>query len=203
MNLDNASSDEDNINDYGGHSIKSLYVRQKYASFKEEILTHIDLKKYSEQVQLKAQTYAKTTIARQTCATDEDNDLHYGIKEGTPLSMQNLMALILYCNCTKLSRTFSATFRCIVPAEPLFSVKSRNREYWWWSKILRETVEYFGSNRYGRNYGGEHYASKGPYYCGMSELLSVSEFNIRLNAPVSGGGSQFWWRPRSYHLAQQ
>ena len=71
---------------YGGHSIKSLYVRQKYASFKEEILRRIDIKKYDDCV-LKAQTYVKATTARQICAADEDNDMHYDIKEGTSLSL--------------------------------------------------------------------------------------------------------------------
>ena len=166
-------TDAGNVNHHGGHNIHSLCVPKKYESFKAEILAHLGVAKYTKFVRGKAERYIDTDMARRIEATDQERDLHYEIERGTPLSIPNLMALILYCDFTDLSREFTSSFRAVRPSEPFSSIKSRNSEYWWWSKTLRETVEYFGNNRYGRFYGNEFNASTGPYYCGMSELMAM------------------------------
>ena len=106
-------TDAGNVNDHGGHSICSLCVRHKYATFKAEILVHLDVVDYKEFVFGKAERYIKTDKARQIMATDEEEDFHFGIPQGTPLSIANLMALILYCDFNDLSREFTTSFRVL------------------------------------------------------------------------------------------
>ena len=60
-----------------------------------------------------------------------------------------------------------------------------------WSRILRETVQYYGRS------GNDGYRDKdnnlewvdegmeGPFYCGMSFVMVIPSFNIRLCAPTS------------------
>eukprot|EP01084_Bolivina_argentea_P140912 247659_1 len=82
----------DNINEY-----HQLYVQRKYGSFKQEILNsrHITFELYEKQVLLKAQHYIITKRAK-LMVTHYKDYLHYDIKRGTPLSLNHLMAVILY-----------------------------------------------------------------------------------------------------------
>ena len=124
-----------------------LYVPPKYRTFKDEILSWFDQKKKQQHVSLdnltsiitKAAEYERSRKARKFAAICPKH-LHYGIEKGTPLSIQNLISVILYCDYTDLCTDFSSTFRPIRHNEPLESIKRRNREFWWMSKLLRETV---------------------------------------------------------------
>ena len=104
---------------------------------------------------------------------------HYGIKGGTPLAVYNLMAVCLYTDFTDLCSNFSSTFRKIHPYESLSSIKRRNSKYWWMSKILRETVELYGKDT------NRHNGLKGPFFTGMSFVMTMPEFMIRLCSPTS------------------
>eukprot|EP01084_Bolivina_argentea_P202623 346173_1 len=165
-----------NINDHSGYKICELYTEKKYNSFKEEILTHININEYNELVILKANQYVNTEKVRHNCANARDDELHYDIEENTPLFLWNLISVILYCDFSKLCTHFSSTFRAIEFAESLLSIKERNQEFWWMSKILRETVQFYGvRSRYGT----------GPFYCGISFVMSIPEYCIRLCSPTS------------------
>eukprot|EP01084_Bolivina_argentea_P138359 243600_1 len=169
-----------NIVDFGEDAIGELYVAQKYNTFKEEILTHINIEMYANKVILRAEHYIRTKKAKEMTNNRED-DLHYAIKYGTPISIHNLISVILYCNFSDLSKDFSATFRAIRPFESLKSIKNRNREYWWLSKILKETVQYFGNTRNKRKGDIE----VGPFYCGINAVMNIPSFSIRLCSPTS------------------
>ena len=174
-----------NFNDHRGYTIKQLYVKQKHSTFKQEILSYdfITISEYYELVIFKAMQYFSTDKVRQTKAAKlRRSKLYYDILPNTPFSIQNLISLILYCNFTKLSTAFSATFRKCRSNESISAIKSRNQNYWFLSKILRETVELFGDK------GGFDAAENngtGPFYCGMSFLMVIPEFNIRLCSPTS------------------
>ena len=112
---------------------------------------------------------------------------HYGIRRGTPIGVEHLCSLIIYCDYTQICTAFSETFRQINPEEKLESVKKRNTKYWWLSKNLREAVEVFGETRYGdwsSQSQTNHYIS-GPFYCGVSFVAIVSSFCTSLRGPVS------------------
>ena len=178
------TADGNNIKDYGGYQIKSLYVTAKFSSLKEEIYAQQSQKVEWESVMLKAEGYIQTYKAKQIRAQDEEMELHYGIEKDTDLSIQNIIAIILYCNYSELCTVFSETFRAM-NAESLKVIRDKHRHFWWWAKILRETVEYFGNNRYGRYYGQQFRAEIGPFYCGVNALLVMPEFNIGLCSPTS------------------
>lgn len=103
------------------------------------------------------------------------------IRDGRNLEMEHLISLILYTDFTELSADFTSTFRKKHPFEQLNDIKKRNREYWWLSKLLRETVEFFGDCRDDWSNGD----IKGPFYTGMSVVLNMPHFMIRLCSPTS------------------
>eukprot|EP01084_Bolivina_argentea_P295139 508044_1 len=175
-----------NVNDHSGYTSDQLYIAQKYKNIKEEVLNNIiypfECVKY-ESVVFKAAEYIQKMFVKQTKADVSIMDVLYcGIRTGRPLLMENLIAIILYTDHSELSKEFSSTFRRLEAHEKLESIKNRNREFWNWSKILRETVEYFGCDRWNN---GDNDGMKGPFFCGLSFEMVIPQFNIRLNGPTS------------------
>ena len=105
--------------------------------------------------------------------------LRCGIKNGSPMSVSHFLELILYTDHSKLCTLLSGSLRRSSPGEPMSAVKRRNAAYYHLSKTLRESVAVFGENRLD---GKEEL---GPFFCGMSCVLAVPAFAIRLFAPTS------------------
>eukprot|EP01084_Bolivina_argentea_P278263 475289_1 len=99
------------------------------------------------------------------------------------LTFSHLLSLVFYCDYSELSTDFSSTFRKRHSYETIESIKNRNSKYYYLSKYLRECVD----GRSERESGGGPYANRllGPFYCGMSVVLSIPSFNIRLCSPTS------------------
>eukprot|EP01084_Bolivina_argentea_P270582 460139_1 len=177
-------SNKNNMNDHSGIEIRKLYVDQKYSSFKQEILEYdskfVTIKDFQENLMPKVEKYMDTIQAKKLRAADLDkHDLHYDIKPGTKLLKANVLSVKLYTDYTDLCTHFSSSFRQVHRSESLLSIKKRNQIYWWLSKILRETAQYYGDNKVSRR------KTYGPFFCGMSLVMVLSEFNIRLCSPVS------------------
>ena len=52
--------------------------------------------------------------------------------------------------------------------------------------MLRETVELYGLTYHNENDDNSEYIGvSGPFYCGMSFVMVIPQFNIRLNGPTS------------------
>ena len=98
---------------------------------------------------------------------------------GEVLSFDRLISIILYTDYTDLSSSFSSTFRKSTVFEPRQATKQRHKKYYWLSKLLRETVSIYGK----RNSFGE--GLLGPFYCGMSTVMTMPEFAIKLLSPTS------------------
>ena len=189
--------DYQNINQHLGYSYSDLYVKQKYLSFKTEILTHISIADYNDLVLLKAQKYKATELCKTIWANDHsDNFLHYNIKKGTNITMGHLMSIILYCDFPKFTKRLISTFNRKTKYESLYSIKERNRDFWWQSRILREAVEIFGHCNRRYYYIGDGWNSfhtwrrteVGPFYCGYtcsSDNNIVPGFSFRICAPLS------------------
>eukprot|EP01084_Bolivina_argentea_P085065 153774_1 len=180
-----------NYNDHSGFDIDELFVAPRYNTFKEEIFNYeqFDINQYAHYVVTKAKKYINTQIVKAIKAFERwGRPEHY---DPAPFGLSHLCAIILYCDFSDLSTNFSSTFRKMEPFETLVSIKARNSRYYWLSKILRETVEIYGQCRFGKRIhqkkGRKKYANQlcGPYYCGMSSLIIMPGFNIRLCSPTS------------------
>ena len=120
----------------------------KYQSLEQEILnnTIYPLQQFNFTDCLKkANHYINTDKVKSI--TSNPDILHCGLSVYSPLSKEHLLSVILYCDWSDLCTAFSATFRRHRAYEPLKRIKSRNREFWWLSKLLRETVELYGDHK--------------------------------------------------------
>eukprot|EP01084_Bolivina_argentea_P248781 416225_1 len=178
-----------NYNDFGGYSIRDLYIKKGiYDNFKSEILQYSNgingkftIQMYNNDIWLKSNQYISTDIVQNIKAEQprENATRHYNIKYGEPITVSHIMSLTLYCDFTGLCTSFSSTFRRLNPAENLTSVKQRHEKYWWMSKFMREAVEIYGKEYIGAN------SITGPFFTGLSYVMVMPAFSIRLNGPTS------------------
>ena len=117
---------------YGNTTYKGLEVNHQYSKglafenmFRDYVHEHIttDIAYFSL-----IRPWYEIKIAEFT----KMQDLHYKIKQHG-LLLQNMMVLMLYTDFSILSAKFTATFREKYDKEPLESIKSRNREFYWFS----------------------------------------------------------------------
>eukprot|EP01084_Bolivina_argentea_P043419 80010_1 len=158
-----------------GYSVAELYVPQHYSSLKIEILqsSFLGAAQWQENIVLKADKYNDTEEVKQmTCNGEQKHD----ISAGEHISKQHLYSIILYCDWSKLCSEFSGTFRKRTSFESLRSLKSRHSKYYWFGKLLVETVNDFGTIGL---------KERGPFYCGMSIVLNIPSFAIYLKGPCS------------------
>eukprot|EP01084_Bolivina_argentea_P093077 167418_1 len=185
-----------NINDHSGYSPPQLYISRKYKSIKPEIL-HNNIYSLNvvqlNQAIMKAKKYIDTSKAKQITALHGNKKgvdrLHFNLPKGTKLTAKNILSIVLYTDWTNLCTEFSKTFRPMKPYHTLQMVKNRNREFANWSRILRETVEYFGNlgddDRLSETKRKKHRFEKGPFFCGLNFIMVIPLFNLRLCSPTS------------------
>eukprot|EP01084_Bolivina_argentea_P095520 171717_1 len=175
-----------NINDHSGHKVSHLFVKQRHSSFKEEIMNYELLGMATYRVILtKVKEFMRTESVKKLKAYNDKSNgyiiaLNYEIEHEAPVLERHLVSLFLYTDCTKLCTHFSATFRAINTFETLSSMRARNAKYWWMSKSLREMVELYGESQFPFRGGLE-----GPYFCGVSIVMPLPEFEVRLCGPSS------------------
>eukprot|EP01084_Bolivina_argentea_P036835 68106_1 len=97
----------------------------------------------------------------------------YGIRCGSPLTVKNVLSVILYTDYDTLSYKFSETFRKLDCND---NPKERNREYWYWSKTLIETINCFGISM--------KQSSIKSFYHGISNVY-FTKFIAIFNSPTS------------------
>eukprot|EP01084_Bolivina_argentea_P032029 59253_1 len=185
-----------NINDHSGYSPHQLYISQKYPSLKYEILNNklcsLGVYQYTESKK-KSEKYLETCKVKKIQALHGGKRgmdvLHFDIPKDSSISEQHLLSIILYTHWNDLCTAFSKTFRQQHKYEPIDIVKDRNREYAIWSRLLRETVEYFGNlgddERFSENRRKKHTFESGPFFCGIGHVMVIPQFNIRLCSPTS------------------
>ena len=96
------------------------------------------------------------------------------------------MSILFYTDFSKQSAAFSGTFRRTSPFEADKSLKARNREYWNWSKLMRETIECFGQDMY-----QAHNAGLRTLYHGVSSSLIFDSTFIKICGPLSSTAGLF------------
>ena len=157
-----------------------LYIDKLYDNFKDEIYQYrheMSIKTFKQTVMVKVEQYMQSdSVKRIKCPRFHVSNL-YQIEWRDAISKDHIISVILYTDYTNLSSNFSSSFRKHGPFDCYQAAKNRNRKYWWWSKYLTETVQVFGANYF--------QGLRGPFYSGMSMVLKIPEFNIRLVSPTS------------------
>ena len=162
-----------------------LFVTPKYDNLKEEILhyKHIDIDQYKQEIYPKAEAYWQTQWAQSLIPLWDTSPDEYGILEDEIISKERLITIILYTDYTDLSSHFTSSFRKSNTFEPYQATKQRHRNYYWMSKLLRETVRCYGQNHDDNT--DEYTGIFGPFYCGMSAVMTMPQFSIQLFSPTS------------------
>ena len=137
-------------------------------SFKEEILEYgyFDINTFTKDILCKVDQFIQTKTAK--AMKDRWDE---------PISSEHLISIILYTDFTELSSIFSASFRQKNPFEHKQQVNKRNNKYWFWSKKLKEVLYKYGQRKSEGLFG--------PFYTGMSWVMTVPQFNIYLYSPTS------------------
>ena len=186
----------ENHNDHGGYSPAELFVESKYFSLKDEIVNNTvqSMSIYEVNISLvKAEKLLKTYKAKSMRVRPfgVNDPYHYEIDDWAQIRYSHIVALIMYSDWTNLQCAFSKTFRRKHRFETLSSVKQRNREFYWWSRNLREAVECYGNWGWGfdgindEKWNANWLNKRGPFYNGMNYAMVIPEIMIRLNGPCS------------------
>eukprot|EP01083_Nonionella_stella_P301329 1033135_1 len=170
-----------------GYRPHELYVDAKYGNLKEEMqkntIHNLDPNIFNLSL-IKANSLLNTKKARQLTANPlrltgyYTTTRHYGITRDTPVKASNLISVIFYTDFSKLSTAFSSTFRKQKFTETLHETKRRNAEFAIWSRLLRETVDLFGTQI-------SEISTSNSFYCGMSVRMAMPQFSMRLCGPTS------------------
>eukprot|EP01084_Bolivina_argentea_P170933 296172_1 len=161
-----------------GYELRQWFIKKRYNNLKEEIL-----KKFSkiefDTTKWKAQKKMSTNvpeIKNIKCSSAIWENI-YGIKKGSTLSLQHVMAILFYTNFSKQCNEFRATYRKNRDNEKDYELKKRHREYYHWGKLLREAVECYGIKTAKSEINAFHH--------GLSETLIFDSTTIYLCAPTS------------------
>jgi len=155
-------------------------VYPHYKNLKEEQLNYKHLQFYQvKKIMIKAKEYHNTNIARSMKAGTYPEIY----RRGDALSIDSLICMIMYCDYTDLSTDFTLSFRKSNPFQPLSQIKKHNSFYYHWSKILRQTIYDYGQSY--RKGNGLLSKLRGPFYSGMSVVLTLSKFAMYINSPLS------------------
>ena len=158
------------------------YVSRYYADLKSEIMEYEHIENvvdfYASEIYKKATAYHQTELSKSLCSWSKDS-----YKFDINISINGLLCIILYTDYTNLSANFSSTYRAMNKYEPLQSIKQRHQKYYWLGKGLRKVIwKYKQDYHHGCGLLGP---LQGPFYCGMSFVMNMSQFNIILNGPTS------------------
>ena len=172
-----------------GRKASEMYVPQKYATYKEEILRHIPMRHIQNWIVVKLKACQNSETVKRTLSWNSPTWPYYNIEPDVPITQNHILSVILYCDFDKYQTEFSSTFRKLNYEESFESVKNRNREFWFQSKYLRETVQVFGSMEDNKvlNDGGfpQSWFDKGPYFSGLNRVVTIPQFALQLHSPTS------------------
>ena len=167
---------------------KNNYITSKYSNLSQEILNNniykLDLNNFNF-IKVKAKhklsdcEYCKKIRA-------ERSSEEYEIKEGSLMTIEHIISVLLYTDFNSLSFNLNKTFKSLSTSIALTSddisndfkdCKKRNSEYSNWSRLLIESVNIFGTKI------GDSKVET--YYHPINKLLIVSSFLTVFNAPIS------------------
>ena len=156
-----------------------MFVKPKHKTLRDEVIESglLGPKKWVELVDVKGRAYLASEKAKGMSSKGRGFAAGNKMEKGTPITLQHLFAIILYCDFSNLCTAFSETFRVENVFESVESVMSRHSAFAHFGKLLVELVLEFGSN--GKN--GE----SGPFFSGINRVLNIGSFAICLRGPCS------------------
>ena len=156
---------------------KEMFVKPVHGTLRDAIVESGFLSRalWYNVVVLKARNYFESESVRKM------NAFGCRLEEGTPITLQHLIAIILYCDIGPLCTAFSETFRKENVFESMESLMRRHSKYGIFGKLVVELVLDFGTHGL-VIYGKEE---SGPFFCGIDCILNVGTFAICLNGPCS------------------
>eukprot|EP01084_Bolivina_argentea_P173736 300953_1 len=164
------------------YRLKDWYIPPKYKCFKEELLYNAICKLSSYQwdsILLKAYDLKNTDYFRKMKCLRKDTAKCYDLEYHQPLSINQLVAIMIYCNFDVLQFKFTETFRRI-DNENDCALKQRHRNYYHLGRLLRELVECFGMK-----WGHTKIADSVELYHGVNEHFTFSSLNAFIKCPFS------------------
>ena len=177
-----------NYDAHSGYECCELFIDRKYDSFKKEMMNYnyafSDIKQVhfvidTANAYLQDSDTVKAIQAKGNETSTGRIPPYYEIAEGSPLKSEHLTSILCYTDYTDHSTSFSNSFRKTNPFENLESIKRRNSQYFWMAKYLREAVEIYGGCSYDAK------KLRGPFFTGISTVIDMPYFHIRLCAPTS------------------
>eukprot|EP01084_Bolivina_argentea_P114012 203083_1 len=137
---------ENRVEPNPGSSVGDWYIDKKYDNFKDEMLNNkickIDEIQWSNLMD-QANCHILTQYAKHHVCTLKTTANCYEFKIGQNIHQNHLLAIMLYCNYTLLQSKFTETFRKL-KGETNEELKDRHRNFYFWSRYLRECIECFG-----------------------------------------------------------
>ena len=174
-----------------GYKLCDFYVAPKWANLKEEAMNNDTLwfsrSKFEELMKkatAKLKSWNKSSTSRKLQAQStwywqqSFCEKAFGIKQGAPIKVEHIVALLMYTDFTEHSRLFSASFRKSSPYESVSDLVARHRQYHHWGKLLRELVEGYGERMDERE-------DIKIFYHGVSASMIFDSTRISLCGPVS------------------
>ena len=161
--------------------MESLCVYPFYENLKEEALgSGLIPAAFWKSLVEKATRYLESARCKKMIYNESENGGSDYLKFGVPfkyrVTLNHLLALLLYTDSSKFCTALSETFRAIKTGETIEEMNSRNSKYYWTSMYLREMVYCFGDYAY---------REKRPYFTGLSYQLHIPQFQIGLIGPTS------------------
>eukprot|EP01084_Bolivina_argentea_P123749 219285_1 len=127
--------------------INYWYIKSKYNSMKSELLKnsicYISLNQWQTLLN-KAYCHLATKRAKSIYCSRKASAEWYDMKYDRLLTMDHVIAMLVYCNYTVLQSKFTDSCRKLNENESDLKLKQRHSEFYWMARRLRECAECFG-----------------------------------------------------------
>ena len=178
-------SDDAGYTDYANcgireYTFKDWHIEPKHKNIKQEVLNEfnpssITIIQYKNTFKKCKSKY--NALSKRMMGAKELYSVVYEIPKGTKIDFEHIFSIMLYCNHTNLSLSFSRSYRWLSSTESDQSLKQRHAEFGNWTKKLLEAVECYGT------YFEESQISE--LYHGISGKMVFTAFEHHFCAPTS------------------
>eukprot|EP00486_Rosalina_sp_Unknown_P012660 CAMPEP_0201592974 /NCGR_PEP_ID=MMETSP0190_2-20130828/190707_1 /ASSEMBLY_ACC=CAM_ASM_000263 /TAXON_ID=37353 /ORGANISM="Rosalina sp." /LENGTH=565 /DNA_ID=CAMNT_0048051957 /DNA_START=765 /DNA_END=2459 /DNA_ORIENTATION=+ len=147
-----------------------IVLPTEYSELLSNTICTINKKQLDLEVR-KAMDYIQSDYIKEMKCVRNRAAIYYDTQRKNPLSVEHIMAIMIYCDWSDLCSQFSATFRRSSNDETMDCIKDRHRNFYWFGRYLKECVECFGI---------DHDQKRIRPYHGISRMMNFqSVFNTK------------------------